>query len=368
MNCAASLLSHLRSKKYEKVQSPVSQKVIAEVEARVEKEKAAKKTSGKKKLQEFLQKHNSKPKMSFADYAAEPGNRGTLYKVVPATKAGALDKIACHACENFFPTSGFLSHLTTTDHKVGLTSSRFSEDNDFIESMRDTCVQASRLAEKVRHCATCNKDFAEHSWAAHLQGKKHRSGLGEQVELGGTDEGEFPSTLRRGEVSEGDDAVRALSSFHESTVPVFVAGEDMWALPCGYSHAEVAVCGGVELQMCVADTSRWGSEENPAVLPALVRVPKGRTVGVCYTVTRKQAKQLIKKNNQLNLRVCRVSFTEPNGTTEVRGHDALTFTYEQKVKVKDALEVCALCIIVHHFLESDYARERFRVILTFPIE
>ena len=360
-NCAQTLLSHLTSKKYEKNYGTVSPDAITVLEQSAEREKLARKGAGKRKLSEFLEKHNSK-QLRFSDFAAESGNADTLYKIVPATKADQLDKIACHACQTFYPTSGFISHLTTAQHREGLAASRFDEDDHFIESVREVCVQSSRHAQKVRHCDLCNKDIVETAWEQHAQGKQHRhkAGLAEpsaddaefngyrkkpfrdetgrlpNADLDASDLW-FPSRVPLGEVAKAC-GKGTLERFTADTVPVFFAGEEIWETdPSFYKSVQWGILNGVSCEMLETDSQYYGTNVTPALGPTLVKDRDADTYGVCITMTTEAVREMIKQKNKM---VAKCACFSPGGGSP---HDAIFFEMHKKPEVNVRTMVWKRC-------------------------
>eukprot|EP01061_Rhynchopus_euleeides_P017280 TRINITY_DN2874_c0_g2_i1.p1 TRINITY_DN2874_c0_g2~~TRINITY_DN2874_c0_g2_i1.p1 ORF type:complete len:445 (+),score=141.00 TRINITY_DN2874_c0_g2_i1:73-1407(+) len=346
---ATTLLLHLRSKNFaKKYKDPVPESLIIQLEAEAERESAARKLNGKRKLSEFLEKRKLKGD-EYENLAADnPSGFPALYTRLEHDTRGT--RFACHACRQIIPASGFSSHPTTLAHKEGLAAKGSAEDTDFIDSHKDLCNQAAYQASKTRHCEPCEKDILLGNWDQHVRGRPH---IHKAAAAGGQDVAPvaedvpaasgLPSTLSYGEVSLtcGD---TLLDKFDPEHIPLFVAGEDMWALGKEFLSAEVAYTKGVELAFCLRDADHWGCMAAPALAPTLLRNPTHESMGVCYIMHRSQVQELVQEKKLVheNLRMIFVTHLGPDGTTAGQpSHDALLFTYDRGFKLKNDVDTIA---------------------------
>ena len=303
----STLISYLRSKKYQNIGIPVPDDMWDELRLRAAKEAEDAKVNKKRRATLRKEEKRLKFQQDYDDIRLQSKSDSLYRRDLVICDEQEEVRYDCGACKVFIPQNGFLSHVSSSEHRRTVLNSTFEEDDKFIAAEKEAIQTTNSI-----HCTHCDKWIPSNSWEPHIIGKPHRRASGQTTAVV-TSVGQPKSSLPVATaVGSSDSVVMDLSEanqnsviekFDSNAIPVFGCGEQMWEIGIGFSEAEYCHLPGYKTEMCVTDADSWGSSSKPGLVAGLVRDTNATSLGVLYTVTRPELEQLIlnKKPHKLIL-------------------------------------------------------------------
>eukprot|EP01060_Flectonema_neradi_P034064 TRINITY_DN5873_c1_g1_i1.p1 TRINITY_DN5873_c1_g1~~TRINITY_DN5873_c1_g1_i1.p1 ORF type:complete len:418 (+),score=70.52 TRINITY_DN5873_c1_g1_i1:57-1256(+) len=315
---AIDVVAHLSSKRFtSKGYPPVPDSVWAALNAAALLEAESSKANKKRKATTRKEEKRQKVQQEYQDTRATL-TVDTLYrKDVQVNERGdQIIRYDCGACKVFIPQVGFTSHVNSSEHRTCLESSHYVEDPSFLEAEKESLLQATST-----WCEHCEKWILMGCWDSHVDGKSHRKAAG------------LPN------LSEAmtRTAAELISTFDPDNIPVFGYGEQQWDIGVPFTDAKYAHLSGFKTEMCVTDTTLWGTNTKPGLTSGLVPDPEAASLGVLYTINKTGFDKLRKARAAYKLIPVRA-------TCEGEGGDCITFTTSGDARADSDIQATAKAI------------------------